>query len=341
MFKIIWLLDNVEGLREKVKAGKARFGTIDSWVAYKLTGEYVTDCSNASRTYLCDITTGNWDPELLTAATLREHHLPRIVKSFEKIGSIQSGALKGVPISCILGDQQASAYAHNLGADEMKITYGTGCFLLGKMGNKPTFDPSFVTTILNKNNLDQLSYGYEVSVECGGGTLNWANRMGLFQNYNDLNDLPESQQGLYFFPSFGSIFSPFWKNNVHGGVIGMGYNTTNAHMLKAILDSITFRLYDNIKGPQFQQVKKIIVDGGMSKNPKFMQMQADLFKKEIEVRTLDTCWGVAKGVLAASNTPVAEGSFETHNYLPTSAGQKELELYEKWCLERKKFYHWD
>lgn len=186
----------------------------------------------------------------------------------------------------------------------MKITYGTGCFLLSSIGRKPIYDKSFVTTILNREKGNSLNYGFEVAVECGGGTLNWANRLGLFQKYSELNELPEAHQGLYFFPSFGSIFSPFWKSNIQGGVVGMGFNTTGQHILRSLLDSISFRLYDNIKNKEFSTVRKVIVDGGMTQNKEFMQTQADLFGKEIEVRTLDTCWGVAKGVLTAENMRV-------------------------------------
>jgi glycerol kinase len=114
--------------------------------------------------------------------------------------------------------------------------------------------------------------------------------------------LPAVPDNLYVFPSFGSIFSPFWKTGVPGAIKGLNFNTTNQHLLHGLLEAITFRLYDNIKHHKFDTVKKIIVDGGMAANSKFMQTQADMFEgKIIEVRELDTCWGVAKGVLVARN----------------------------------------
>ena len=120
----------------------------------------------------------------------------------------------------------------------------------------------------------------------------------------------------------------------------MGFSTTRQHLLGALLNSISFRLYDNIKDKQFEDVQKVIVDGGMTKNKEFMQLQADLFQKEIEVRTLDTCWGAAKGVLSAHNIPIEEASFQTTNYLPGTNGQHIRDRYQEWCEERRKFYGW-
>jgi glycerol kinase len=264
-FKIIWLMENVEGLRDKVKAGKVRFGTIDTWVALKLTGKYVTDASNASRTHLMDITTGQWDKQLLDIVGISENCLPQIVDSFQQVGNVLEGPLKGVPLMCILGDQQSSAYAHTLTQTSMKITYGTGCFMLNNIGKHPTFGQSFVTTILSQSNGER-EYGFEVAVECGGGTINWARMVGFFDHYDQLNHLPDRSDDLYFMPSFGTIFSPFWLTGVKGGMIGVTFNTRKEHILRAILDAITFRLFDSIKDPKFDNVSKIIVDGGMTVN---------------------------------------------------------------------------
>lgn len=169
-------------MREGVKAGQLRFRTIDTWVIFNLTGEYITDASNASRTYLCDLKTGDWDEELLQVVGLTRTMLPRIVDSFAPVATITEGPLLGRQVCCILGDQQSSAYAHELQLNEAKITYGTGCFLLANIGDAPLIHPSFVTTVLHSHT-GQLRYAYECSVECGGGTLNWARRAGFFSDY--------------------------------------------------------------------------------------------------------------------------------------------------------------
>jgi glycerol kinase len=147
----------------------------------------------------------------------------------------------------------------------MKITYGTGCFMLSNIGYEPIFDQTFVTTILCQN-ANQRQYGFEVAIECGGGTINWARKIGLFNEYDELNHLFERNDDIYFMPSFGTIFSPFWQNNVKGGIVGINFNINKSHILKAILDSITYRLFDNIKDEKFKNLKKIIVDGGMTVN---------------------------------------------------------------------------
>jgi glycerol kinase len=239
-------LENVPAVRAGVEAGNVRFGTIDSWVIYNLTGEFVTDASNASRTYLCSLA-GEWDEELLAVAGLDRKMLPRIVDSFSAVGKIGEGPLAGAQICAILGDQQSSAYAHELRLNEAKITYGTGCFLLASIGPRPAIHSSFVTTIMYKQG-EEVQYGFECSVECGGGTLNWARRAGFFSSYNELNTWEDiSGESLYFFPSFGEVYAPFWKTGVQGGLVGLNLSTSRGQIVAALLESILFRVKDNLK----------------------------------------------------------------------------------------------
>jgi glycerol kinase len=225
--------------------------------------------------------------------------LPKIVDSFEPVAAITSGPLAGVKICSILGDQQSSAYAHELKLHEAKITYGTGCFLLANIGNSPIIHPSFVTTIMFRHR-GEIQYGFECSVECGGGTLNWARRAGFFNHYSELNSWEDvSKESLYFFPSFGEVYAPFWKTGVQGGLVGLNLSTSRSQIVAALLESILFRVKDNLKDESFSQVKRIYADGGMTVNTALMQTQADLLAKTLVVRERDTCWGVAKGVLTA------------------------------------------
>ena len=159
LFKMLWLIGNVPEVGKAVaENGDIRFGTIDTWVLYNLTGEYVTDASNASRTYLCNLK-GEWDEEIMALVGITAKMLPKIVDSFAEVGKIQTGVLSGVKICSILGDQQSSAYAHGLGPNEVKITYGTGCFLLASIGNAPVIHPSFITTIMHKQG-EHIQYGF-------------------------------------------------------------------------------------------------------------------------------------------------------------------------------------
>lgn len=142
-------------------------------------------------------------------------------------------------------------------------------------------------------------------------------------------------------PSFGTIFSPFWKTNVSGGLVGLNFNTSKLNILKALLDSISYRLYDNIRDQRFSKIVRIVVDGGMTVNEEFMQCQANLFNKEIEVRSLDTCWGVAKGVLTSFQIETPETKFENIRYIPNSEEHiKEKNRYERWAAKRQQFYGW-
>lgn len=147
LFKILWLIENVPQVAKAIQEDDIMFGTIDSWVVYNLTGQFVTDASNASRTYLCNLQ-GEWDDQLIQLAGIKRSQLPTIVDSFSSIATVNKGKLKGVGISCILGDQQSSAFAHELRQNEVKITYGTGCFLLANIGKTPVIHQSFITTIL-------------------------------------------------------------------------------------------------------------------------------------------------------------------------------------------------
>lgn len=247
LFKILWLIENVPEVKTKLQEKTVRFGTIDSWVVFNLTGRYVTDASNASRTFLYNLK-GHWDLEIVKLAGLTLECLPEVIGSFEKVGAIISGPLKVVKdlnICSILGDQQSSAYALNLLPNEIKCSYGTGCFMMMDIGDKPHIFKDFITTIMYKDG-DHIEYGIEASIEAGGGLINWLKTMGFYENLSELNNL-ESNGGIMFYPTFGRIYSPYWENNMTGGFIGMSLFTKKQHVLRAVLESIAYRVHDNIQ----------------------------------------------------------------------------------------------
>jgi glycerol kinase len=279
----------------------------------------------------------------MALAGLKKHQLPTIVDSFGELATITAGELSGVKVRCILGDQQSSAYAHELGLNEVKITYGTGCFLLANIGSEPAIHESLVTTILYKQG-EKVQYAFECSVECGGGTLNWARRAGFFAAYAELNQLEDvTAHHLYFFPSFGEIYAPFWRSDVRGGMLGLNLSTTRPQITAAILESILFRIHDNLSAPTFASLANIYVDGGMTANPAFLQAQADLLNKKVTHRERDTCWGVAKGVLTSlslPSTPFADQKVQL--FLPNEQqGARLRQKYGRWEEERRRFYHWN
>lgn len=222
-----------------------------------------------------------------------------MVGSFEKVGTIKTGELANldIPVCSILGDQQSSAYALNLKQGEIKCTYGTGCFLMMGVGNHPQIFKDFITTIMSKQG-EEINYGIEASVECGAGTLNWMKSLGLFNSFEELN-VVEDNGGLVFYPTFGRIMSPYWQNNTTGGFIGMSLFTKREHMLRAVLESIAYRVHDNLKSKELPAITAFKADGGATANPQLMQLQADLLNRDVVVCKLDTCWGVAKGVIRA------------------------------------------
>ena len=326
LFKMLWLLENNPEVKSRLEKGTLRFGTMDTWVVQKLTGKYVTDASNASRTFLYNLK-GHWDLDLIKLAGLNLTCLPEVINSFVNVGEVKEGALKGVAIGCILGDQQSSAYAHNLQEHEIKCSYGTGCFLIMSLGKEPKVFDNFVTTILHKHN-SQIEYGLEISIEAGAGIINWLKTLELFKNYDELDDLPDSR-GVLFYPTFGSIFAPYWQSQMTGSLVGLGLHTSKPNILRAVLDSICFRIKDNINCEEMPKIVSFRADGGMTNNKKMMQFQTDLLDIPIKISKLDTVWGVAKGAMKGLGlVPEDEIESVVCEYKPSKEGnEKATNLY--------------
>lgn len=284
--KIQWLLENVPGLRERAQSGSAVFGTIDSWIAFKLTGEHLTDISNASRTMLCDIASGRWDPELLEIFAIPEPALPRICPSAGRLGETRAEMLHGhrVPLAGIAGDQQAALFGQAcLDPGMGKNTYGTGSFLLLNAGSHaPEPVPGLLGTVAWGIG-DRCAYALEASIFVTGAAVQWLrDGLGIIERASDSEALAESlscNDGVYFVPALTGLGSPHWDPAARGTIVGLTRGSTRAHLARAALEAIAYQSLDAVRAMEAacgQPLEELRVDGGATANRWLMQFQADI-----------------------------------------------------------------
>lgn len=290
--KIQWILKNVAGAKEKAQKGKLAFGTIDSWLIWNLTEGtlHITDMTNASRTMLFNINTLSWDKELLDLFEIPESMLPQVRSSSEKYGET-SGKLLGtkVPIAGIAGDQQAALFGHVcIKPGMVKNTYGTGCFMLMNIGDKP---------ILSKNNLittvawkigDVVQYALEGSIFIAGAVVQWLrDELKIIETAPQIEELasnvPDSG-GVYMVPAFAGLGAPYWNQYARGTIFGITRGTNRNHFCRAALESIAFQVMEVLKAMESDsgiQIKELRVDGGATQNNLLLQFQADVLKADV------------------------------------------------------------
>jgi glycerol kinase len=291
--KLKWILDNVSGTRAKADRGELAFGTVDSWLAWKLSsGElHITDVSNASRTMLFNIHTCEWDDELLKLFNIPKNILPEVKASSEVYGV--SGSIiapsSGVPISGIAGDQQAALFGQLCTQPGMvKNTYGTGCFMLMNTGARAvTSKNNLLTTIAWKIN-NGVVYALEGSIFIGGAVVQWLrDGLHLIRSSADVEALAaqvEETDGVYVVPAFAGLGAPHWNQYARGSIFGMTRGTTNAHIARAALESIAYQTYDVLKAMEADSdisIKELRVDGGATANNLLMQFQSDILNAPV------------------------------------------------------------
>lgn len=285
--KIKWILDHVEGARKKAEKGELAFGTIDTWLIWKLTGgkTHATDISNASRTMIFNIHTQKWDEELLDLFEIPESLLPEVKESSEVIGETAGDILSHkIPIAGVAGDQQAALFGQQCTQSGMgKTTYGTGCFLVMNTGEKPVSSKNkLLTTVAWKVN-GKINYALEGSVFIGGAAIQWL-RDGIefFGHAKESEELAislEDNDGVYFVPALAGLGAPHWDQNARGAFFGLTRGTTIAHMTRAALEAIAYQVNDVLKAMEKdsgESTKELRVDGGASANNFLMQFQADI-----------------------------------------------------------------
>ena len=284
--KIKWILDNVEGAREKAERGELLFGTVDTWLLWKLTegAVHVTDRTNASRTMLYNINTLQWDEELCRIFGIPMNMLPEVRSSSEVYGYVRMMGAK-VPISGIAGDQQAALFGQGcVNEGDLKITYGTGCFLLANTGGKPVFSKcGLVTTIAATPEGKPVEYALEGSVFTGGAVIQW-----LRDELRIIHDSSDSEYfarkvadngGVYIVPAFTGLGAPYWDMHARGVITGITRGANRDHIIRAALESIAFQSEDVIRAmceDMGEKIHSLKVDGGASANNFLMQFQADI-----------------------------------------------------------------
>ncbi len=298
--KIKWILDHVEGARQQAEEGKLCFGTVDSWLVWKFTkGKmHITDVSNASRTLIYNINTLDWDDELLELFEIPKSMLPEVKESSEIYGETATTLFSTkIPIAGIAGDQQAALFGQMCVETGMaKNTYGTGCFLLMNIGDKPVFSTNnLLTTVAWKIN-GKTTYALEGSVFVGGAVIQWL-RDGLqiistSAESEQLSASVEDNGGIYFVPALTGLGAPFWDQYARGAIFGITRGTTKAHIAKAAIQGIGFQVNDLIKSMESdvkREITELRVDGGASANNVLMQFQSDLINnKVIRPKVLET-----------------------------------------------------
>jgi glycerol kinase len=298
--KVKWILDNVPGAREKAEQGKLCFGTVDTWLIWKLSRSalFMTDVSNASRTLLLNIHTLEWDTELLELFDIPRAMLPEIKQSSEIYGETCTTLFATkIPIAGVAGDQQAALFGQLCTEPGMvKNTYGTGCFMLMNTGSKPVYSQNnLLTTIAWKIN-GKTTYALEGSVFVGGAAVQWlrdgAKMIDSAEEIENLALKVEDNGGIYFVPALTGLGAPHWDQYARGAIVGITRGTTNAHIARATLEGIAYQVYDLVKAMEAdfgKKGKELRVDGGAASNNLLMQFQSDLFDfKVIRPKTLET-----------------------------------------------------
>ena len=354
--KVQWILDRIEGARERAQAGELAFGTIDSWLVWNLTAGsvHVTDVSNASRTLLFNIHTGEWDDGLLGLLDVPRNMLPRVCTSSEVYAHTADGlAPAGVPIAGIAGDQHAALFGQMCTRQGMvKNTYGTGCFMLMNTGTEAVESRNNLLTTVAWKIGDRTEYALEGSIFVAGSVVQWLrDGLELFESSSEIEALAASvpdNGGVYLVPAFTGLGAPHWDPYARGLVLGLTRGTSKAHLARAALEGIAYQVSDVLDAMQSDadiQLTELRVDGGASANDLLMQFQADLLDvpvvrpRVLETTALGAAYlaGLAVGYWK-SRDEIADQWQVDREFTPTMPAERAETLKHGWqrALERSK-----
>jgi glycerol kinase len=289
--KVKWILDNVQDARKMAEKGELAFGTIDSWLVWNLTGGkvHITDVSNASRTMLFNINTLAWDRDLLKLLNIPDSILPEVKSSSEIYGETAGSIGSMIKISGIAGDQQAALFGQMcIKPGMVKNTYGTGCFMMMNIGNKPIQSKNNLLTTVAWKIGNETVYALEGSIFIAGAVVQWLrDGLGIIKNSSEVEAVVSrvtDSDGVYFVPAFAGLGAPHWEQHARGTIVGVTRGTTSAHLAKAALDSIAFQTFDVLHAMQEDSgiiIKELRVDGGATVNNTLMQFQCDLLQSVV------------------------------------------------------------
>ena len=359
--KLGWILRNIPGARERAASGELLFGTIDTFLLWNLTGGesggvHATDVTNASRTQLLNLTTLDWDSELLEAFEIPRAMLPRVCSSSEVYGEAKIPELPGTPIAGILGDQQAALAGQTcFQPGEVKNTYGTGCFLLMNTGERIV--PShfgLLTTVAYKLGAAPARYALEGSIAITGALVQWLrDNLGLLERSEDVEALARSVEdngGVYFVPAFSGLFAPYWKQSARGVIAGLTRFANKGHLARAALEATAYQTRDVVEAMEKDaQIKlaSLRVDGGMVKNDLLMQFQSDVLDREVirpavqETTSLGAAYAAGLAVGYYSGLDELRANWRAdHVWKPRLAETEREKLYANWKKAVARSFDW-
>ena len=352
--KIIWLLRNVDKVKKAKIDNDLCIGTIDSWLLYKLTSNHVTDVTNASRTLLMDLNSLQWLDEVINTLEIPRDSLPSIRPSMFNYGTNKE-ILKNVPITAVLGDQQASLFGQNcIFSGDVKNTYGTGCFALTNTGIDIVHSNNgLLSTVAYQKDGDKPQYALEGSVSIAGAAVQWLrDNLNIIKESSEVEALAmvEKDNGdVYFVPAFSGLFSPHWDETARGVLVGLSRFSNKSHIARAVLESVAFQsneLLDSMEKDIGIQFNSVSVDGGMIVNNLLMQFQSDIFQKKVisqDVNEITALGAGAASFLFVNDLPLKNmESFITHSktWNPKMDSKQRDHYLNKWNKAINKSKQW-
>ena len=364
--KIAWILDNVEGARERAEKGELLAGTIDTWLLWNLTGgargdqgkkaEHLTDVTNASRTLLMDIRTLKWDEELCKEVGVPLEILPEIRPSIGSFGHVRSaGSLAKVPITGVLGDQQAALFGQAAFAEgEAKNTYGTGLFMLLNTGEQPRWSENgLLTTVAFQCKGHKPVYALEGSVAVGGSLIQWLrDQLGIIPNATSSEKIAAKDNGgVYVVPAFSGLFAPRWRPDARGVIVGLTRFADRTHIVRAALEATCFQTREVVEAMEADsgiELTALHVDGGMVANELLMQLQADVLNtevirpREIETTALGAAFAAGLGHGFWEDLQSLEELVATDKcWTPNMDAEARDRLYSEWNKAGERTFNWE
>ena len=328
--KIAWLLEHVDGLRARAERGEIAFGTVDSWLAARLSGGelHVTDISNASRTMLFNIHERDWDDVLLERLNIPRAMMPEVRSCSEVYGTIREGGLAGVPLAGMAGDQQAATFGQAcFEKGQVKNTYGTGCFLVLNSGSVPTRSANRLLTTVAWDVGGSVDYALEGSIFMAGAVVQWLrDGLGLIRSASEVEALASTvpdNGGVYLVPAFAGLGAPHWDAYARGTVVGLTRGSSAGHFARAALEAIAFQVVDVVEAMESDSgspIAELRVDGGAARNDLLMQLQADILGVPVVRPTITETTALGAAYLAG---------------LAVGFWSGEAELARHWTVERR------
>lgn len=344
--KISWLLNHHSHLRQEARLGRLAFGTVDSWLLWKLTGEHATDHTNASRTLLFNIQTRKWDKDLLSIFSVPESILPKVQDSASFYGKTRNwpGLPNGIPITALCGDQQAALYGQACYAPgEMKNTYGTGCFLVMNTGKKKLISKKGLLTTMACDEFGKPAFALEGSVFIAGALVQWLrDSLKWIRQAGETDKIARSvpdSHGVTVVPAFVGLGAPYWNANARGAILGLTRGVKPEHIIRASLEAIALQTADLVNAIKMEfksPIPSLKVDGGAAKNNFLMQFQADILGLNIFRSQLveSTAWGAAKLAGVGSHfwksPKELDRQIKYDRFHPKMKKQERISIYSNW-----------